>query len=111
MSWESELRRRYGLVPADYDALRDAQSGVCAICERALPGHAPRLAVDHEHRSGLLRGLLCTRCNHQFLGMFGEDPWFYWRAHRYLVDSPAKYVIGYRYVPDSPGAAGLLEGQ
>lgn len=110
MSWESELLRLYDLRPEQYAALNDAQGGCCAICERRMPSRHPRLPVDHDHVSGLLRGLLCTRCNHQLLGMFGDKPALYQGAAAYLLDSPAKYVIGYCYTPYSPGAAGLLKG-
>lgn len=111
MSWKSELRRQYGLSISDYGEMLAGQGARCAICRRVQRAAAPRLAVDHDHVSGLVRGLLCARCNHQFLGMFGDDAEFYQRAADYLRDSPAVHHIGYRFVPDSPGAAGLLKGQ
>lgn len=46
---------------ADYDALLAAQGGRCAICG-ARPGRR-NLAVDHDHATGKVRGLLCTTCN------------------------------------------------
>lgn len=70
---DSVLRHRYGLTLADYDALLLAQGGVCAIC--LLPeSHArsKRLAVDHCHVTGAVRGLLCYRCNVS-LGYLGND--------------------------------------
>ena len=39
----------------------EAQGGLCAICHK--PQTTRKLAVDHDHESGLIRGLLCTRCN------------------------------------------------
>jgi hypothetical protein len=56
-----ELRRRYGITPDDYDAMADAQGGVCAIC--GLPPRKGTLDVDHDHATGRVRGLLCRRCN------------------------------------------------
>ena len=62
------LREKYQLTPADYDAMLAQQDGLCAICgrpERVLGrgGKPRRLAVDHDHRTGAVRQLLCHRCN------------------------------------------------
>lgn len=51
-----------GLSPADYQAMLDEQGGVCAIC--GDPPGVQALAVDHDHATGYVRGLLCTNCNH-----------------------------------------------
>jgi len=59
------LKRKYGITEADYDALLAAQGGVCALCGKK-PGRV-RLAVDHDHVTGRVRGLLHARCN-QALG-------------------------------------------
>lgn len=59
---DSELRRRYGVSAADYDSLFKAQCGRCAICGERPTGKR-RLAVDHDHRTGVVRGLLCAPCN------------------------------------------------
>ena len=65
------LRRSYGIGTAEYNQLLEAQGGVCAICsEECATGRA--LAVDHDHDSGAVRGLLCARCN-RGLGMFGDN--------------------------------------
>jgi hypothetical protein len=61
------LRRRYGIGADEFDALLEAQSGVCAICGRPDPEH-----VDHDHESGAVRGILCFNCNGG-LGQFGDD--------------------------------------
>lgn len=56
--------RKQGLeiTPEDYINLLERQHGVCAICGGVSPkGH--RLAVDHNHDTGYVRGLLCYRCN------------------------------------------------
>ncbi|MEV6600713.1 endonuclease domain-containing protein [Actinoplanes sp. NPDC051346] len=62
------LREKYNLTPAEYDRMLTNQQGLCAICGKAETargrGGAPkRLAVDHDHRNGLVRQLLCHRCN------------------------------------------------
>lgn len=57
-----QLMARYGLSAADYDKLLEQQGGVCRIC--TLPcSTGKRLAVDHDHETGTIRGLLCRRCN------------------------------------------------
>jgi len=57
------LKGKYGLTPDEYDELLAAQGGVCAICAGPPDGRWPRYAVDHDHETGEVRGLLCTRCN------------------------------------------------
>lgn len=63
------LSRTYGLTPADYDFLVSVQGGRCAICDKA---DSKGLHVDHDHRTGLVRGLLCGRCN-KGIGLVDED--------------------------------------
>lgn len=60
------IAKTYDLTPEQYDALLALQGGKCAIC-RARP-KSKRLAVDHDHATGLVRGLLCSRCNHDLMG-------------------------------------------
>lgn len=57
----SNLRRRFGIDEAAYDSILELQGGVCAICGKSQLDK--RLAVDHDHGSGKIRGLLCTLCN------------------------------------------------
>lgn len=52
------LKRRYGLSAQDVAALVAAQGGVCALCREAPAEH-----VDHDHRTGRVRGILCFNCN------------------------------------------------
>lgn len=52
------LRRAYGLSIPQVEALRTAQDGKCALCLEAV-----RLCVDHDHKTGRVRGLVCSRCN------------------------------------------------
>lgn len=58
---KSDLKRKYGVTVEWYEATLHAQGGVCAICHRPPGKH--RLAVDHDHEDGQVRGLLCDRCN------------------------------------------------
>jgi hypothetical protein len=61
------LKRRYGITAAQYDALLDAQGGLCAVCRERPAEH-----VDHDHTHGHVRGLLCSCCN-QGLGNFRDQ--------------------------------------
>lgn len=72
--WARTLRRLYGITPAQYAALFEAQGGVCAICKEPPPsGWMKRLDVDHCHETNVVRGLLCRRCN-AGLGHFRDSP-------------------------------------
>jgi hypothetical protein len=64
---EYHLRRRYGITSADFDALVAAQGGLCALCRERVPEH-----VDHDHVTGVVRGVLCSGCN-QGLGNFRDS--------------------------------------
>lgn len=75
------------LSPRTYDKLMTDQSGLCAICGKTPVGR--KLAVDHSHTTGQLRGLLCTRCN-LGIGYFGDDINRLYRAVDYLL-RPPKY--------------------
>ena len=59
---------RYGLTEGEYDSMLVAQGGVCAMCSGVCTS-GRQLAVDHDHDSGRVRGLLCRQCN-QWLGVF-----------------------------------------
>ena len=78
-----QLRRKYGISAVEFDALLAAQGGGCAICSVAVNQDANSLAVDHCHTTGVVRGILCGRCN-KALGLFQDDPTLLERAVIYL---------------------------
>lgn len=82
-----QLKHNYGITVEEYDELFEIQEGACAICGRTDNGvnqHGPmRLAVDHDHETGEVRGLLCNRCN-TALGLLDDDPERLRIAARYL---------------------------
>jgi len=80
-SRDTYLRETYDITLEDYDALLRRQHGRCAICGR-IP-QKMRLAVDHDHETGGVRGLLCQRCN-TGIGHLGDDPERCDRAAAYL---------------------------
>jgi hypothetical protein len=65
------VQRTYGLESGAYWAMLVQQDGRCIICMKTA--RTRRLAVDHDHASGRVRGLLCYRCN-QYLGQWENDP-------------------------------------
>lgn len=81
----------YGIEPDDYDRLYKSQGGSCAICQRAT-GATRRLSVDHNHKTGEVRGLLCRPCN-DMLGHARDDPSFFTRSAHYLLHPPARSVL------------------
>ena len=68
---ERFMRRAYGIDGKTYDAMLAAQGGACAAC-RDAPGKT-HLAVDHDHETGAVRGLLCGQCN-LALGSLRDSP-------------------------------------
>lgn len=83
---ERKVQATYGLQPGEYEQLYTLQNGTCALCRRAT-GKSKRLAVDHDHKTGQPRGLLCGPCN-QLLGHGRDDPDFFQRIIEYLKLSP-----------------------
>lgn len=73
------LENRYGITVEQYAAMLADQGGVCAICGQGEPnehgrtGTRFRLAVDHDHETGRVRGLLCQKCN-RAIGLLGDNP-------------------------------------
>lgn len=78
------LKAKYGLTLDDYDQLVVQQNGQCAICGTTSPmGHHKRFVVDHNHITGEVRGLLCSKCN-AGLGNFSDNPALMLKAALYL---------------------------
>lgn len=80
----ARLAANYGLTPEQYQAMWDEQAGDCAICGESMEGET-RCHIDHNHTTGLARGLLCARCN-PGLGHFRDDPDLLLAAAAYLLD-------------------------
>jgi hypothetical protein len=80
---DGHLRRKFGISIDVYEEMLAAQGGVCGICGRE-PNPSIALHVDHDHETGVIRGLTCFRCN-QALGAFGEDMERLQKATDYLL--------------------------
>lgn len=83
---ESHYKRTYGMTIADYDRMVVEQDGKCAICETTTNlGRYGRFHIDHDHKTGKVRGLLCHRCN-RGIGLLKDDPAILDAAACYLED-------------------------
>lgn len=91
-SKDSQLKNQFGITLQEYEEILEKQNGVCAICgcnnnHKSNPkGDIDRLSVDHNHQTGKVRGLLCSRCNFG-IGQFNDDPT--------LLISAIDYLLGY----------------
>ncbi len=65
------IKNRYGISLAQYDEMLEAQEYGCAICGTTPEENGQRLAVDHDHETGKVRGLLCGGCN-RGIGLFQD---------------------------------------
>ncbi len=79
----NHLRRKYNVSLEDYGWLLSLQEGGCAICGRTPEEEGRRLAIDHDHETSKIRGLLCHNCN-RGLGYFQNDPFLLTLAIGYL---------------------------
>ena len=79
---------KYGLSAEDYSTLLDQQGNVCAAC-----GHKPSsfFHLDHDHRTGAFRGILCDRCN-PALGKLKDDPARAEALACYLLKAPPQLL-------------------
>jgi recombination endonuclease VII len=112
-SYSRHLQAEYRITYEFYLAMYHFQGGACYICRRKPLKR--RLAVDHDHKTGKVRGLLCSgerSCNHDILGNITSID----MAHRivhYLEDPPAKALIEGRAMPIEVLSAtgGVMAGQ
>lgn len=77
----SYFKRKYGISLDEYEDMAKSQDGKCLICNEV---NKRNLAVDHCHKSGKVRGLLCLNCN-TGLGQFKDDPELLEKAISYLL--------------------------
>lgn len=93
MSRERHLQTYFGISEADYKSLLRKQRGKCYICEKHHTYFNTNLAVDHNHKTGEIRGLLCYRCNRYIVGNYTSlDIPVLQRLIRYLKKSTGWYV-------------------
>lgn len=87
------LKRKYGIDTIEYDRMLKSQDGKCKICGTDRPGiKGRRFAVDHNHVTGEVRGLLCLRCN-LLIGHAKDDIQILQKAMEYLNGSKENPVL------------------
>lgn len=82
---KSRIKRLYGITVEQYDAQAEAQDYKCAVCGVEDLSDGRRLAVDHNHDTGDVRGLLCSNCN-TGIGLLQDSPEVASSAASYLKD-------------------------
>lgn len=83
--------RCFNLTLEEYDKILNFQEGGCGICGRH-PKTTKSLAVDHDHGTGLVRGLLCFFCNKRVLGARNAEVLI--KTAAYVTDPPARKALG-----------------
>jgi DNA-directed RNA polymerase subunit RPC12/RpoP len=87
----ARLLRIYGIDLQQYLCLLLQQGGCCAICQRDYTEFKTNLAVDHDHFTGEVRGLLCSHCNHRLVGRH-RDPELLRRIADYVEQGTGWFV-------------------
>jgi hypothetical protein len=72
MWFDAHLKRNYGITLQEHTQMFEEQNGVCAICKGEGDGKWKKLCVDHDHKTGNVRQLLCRNCN-MVLGQVGDN--------------------------------------
>lgn len=81
---DAKLRKLYGVSLEEYEEMLKIQNNVCAICGKPPRKGKRSLSVDHDHKTGKVRGLLCNNCN-LGLGKFQDNSHITDRATDYLL--------------------------
>lgn len=82
LSRAQHLKRKFKITVEEYEQMLKNQNSVCWICQKKCETNYA-LAVDHDHKTGNIRGLLCKNCN-TAIGMFKEDVDVIMRAIEYI---------------------------
>lgn len=96
---DSTLKAKFMISSVDYGRMLVAQGGVCAICklpetrlDRRTRSKVQRLSVDHDHKTGSVRGLLCAACN-AAIGLLKDDPLRMRRAAEYVASASNQHQL------------------
>jgi hypothetical protein len=84
--------RKHGITNEQFEEMVVAQGNHCGICAREMsrgPWRRDGACIDHDHATGAIRGLLCTRCN-VGIGHFDDDPALLTKAIEYLAQAKAQ---------------------
>lgn len=76
--------RKYGMTPAEVDQMLESQGNACAICNHTERKEKMFPMIDHCHKTGAVRGILCSRCN-MAIGLMRDSPDLLRKAIDYLL--------------------------
>jgi hypothetical protein len=79
----SYFLKRFGTTPEQYDRVIASHDGKCAICKTTTPGGSGGFHLDHDHKTGNPRGMLCSACN-RGIGFLADDAIKLYNASEYL---------------------------
>lgn len=88
---EKRLNQTFAITTEEYDKILAYQDGRCAICRRE-PKPGKRLAVDHDHQTGYVRGLLCYVDNRRVIGARSAAVLI--KTAEYVQNPPARAALG-----------------
>lgn len=89
---DANRRHKYNMSPEEFENLWELQNGKCAVCSIELDDsfvkqHKPnKVVIDHNHKTGKVRGLLCTKCN-KGIGLLGDTGVNLYLAWKYLLNA------------------------
>ena len=87
--WKSKLKHEYGITPQIHQLMYDDQDGKCYFCDVLQPSRGKGgLAIDHDKKTGFVRGLLCRPCNANWVDEYKKLPKEYQdspRTNAYLL--------------------------
>jgi hypothetical protein len=90
ISEDKRMKKQYGISLEDYKKMSELQKGLCLICKKPeltfLNQTARKLSIDHCHKTGKVRGLLCQKCN-MAIGIFSESEDILNSAIKYLSNN------------------------
>src|SRR5882672_8650608 len=95
MSRAYRLFNKYGMTEEQYAELLRKQRGCCAVCGRHESVFRKKLSIDHDHRSGFIRGLLCINCNRFVVGRHrkGAGSELLLAAYNYLINEYPGWIV------------------
>lgn len=88
---ERHLQTHYGISVSQFDSLLKKQNYCCAVCGKHSDDEKKSLHVDHDHKTGEIRGLLCNFCNRQIIGRH-RNPDIFEAAAKYLRGGTGWFV-------------------
>lgn len=81
--YKNVVKSEYGITEIQIQKLMDKQQGCCDICKRSLDYLGKKFCIDHDHKTGEVRGLLCHNCNIA-IGNMQDNPTYLRSAAAYL---------------------------